>query len=63
MNINMKEPVEVTCYGETKKYKTRKDAIVFFLDCFNYSEGAEQQRYAKIYAELTSTNNTKISDE
>lgn len=54
--------VRVTCYGTTETWDSRKDAMEFYLRCMAGSEGSEQQRYSKIYAEL-SMGMDAVSDE
>lgn len=55
--------VRITCYGQTKEYKTRQEAIAFFRECYYGSEGAEQARYSKILMDLMFTDKNEISDE
>ena len=43
-----------TCYGEEHKFATKKDAINFFLDAYNCSDGSEAERYASILMQLDS---------
>ena len=47
------DTVTTMCYGVTKKWDTRKEAMAFFLQAINSSEGAEQQRYFNVYSQLT----------
>ena len=47
------DTVTTICYGDTKKWDTRKEAMAFFLQAINSSEGAEQQRYFNVYTQLT----------
>ena len=47
------DTVTTICYGERKTWDTRKEAMEFFLKAINSSEGAEQQRYFNVYAQLT----------
>ncbi len=46
--------VTTVCYGKRKEWSSRRDAEEYFLMGIMNSEGSEQQRYAKIYAELKS---------
>lgn len=46
------DAVIVTCYGDTKVWDSRKDAIEFYLRAMASSEGSEQSRYTKVYTEL-----------
>lgn len=55
--------VKITCYGQTKEYKTRQEAIAFFRECYYGSEGAEQARYSKILMDLMFTDSNDIVDE
>ena len=48
---NMRDMVEVTCYGTTKLYE-RQQAIREFLIAMQVCEGSEKERYANIYCEL-----------
>ena len=49
----VKKKVKTVCYGETKTWDCREDAIDFFADGVINSEGAEQQRYLKVLVGLT----------
>jgi hypothetical protein len=44
--------INIKCYNEWKEYKTKEEAQVFFLDCMANSEGAESERYKRIYLKL-----------
>lgn len=55
-------PVTTICYGKERKWESRLDAYRFFEDCYLNSEGAEQERYAKILYQLRSKNEI-CSDE
>ena len=44
--------VRTVCYGRTEEWSSRREAEKFFLRAIAVSEGSEQSRYAKIYAEL-----------
>ena len=46
------DSVTVTCYGETKVWDSRKEAVDFYLSSILNSEGSENQRYTKIYIDL-----------
>ena len=50
----MQEPVKVTCYRETKTYKTRKEAIDFYSEgmCCCDPGSSEFERYATIVMQL-----------
>lgn len=55
------EIVEVTCYGRTKTY-TRNQALQKFLEAMMCCEGAERERYTRIFCAL-SAGFTKVTDE
>lgn len=44
--------VTTTCYGRTREWTTREEALAFFLDGAYACEGAERDRYARIAAML-----------
>ena len=46
--------VKTTCYGETKIWDSRQDAIKEFLEGITCCEGSERERYTKIYLQLIS---------
>lgn len=46
------DAVKVTCYGETKVWDDRQEAIKEFLEGVNCCEGAERARYMNIYMQL-----------
>ena len=46
------DTVTTVCYGDQKTWDTRKEALAFFLQAIESSEGAEQTRYFKVYAKL-----------
>ena len=50
--IEVLDPVVTVSYGQERKWDDRRDAIAFFVDCILGSEGAEQERYLKIYLDL-----------
>lgn len=56
------DTVTVTCYENTKTWDSREEAKEFYLRAIAASEGSEQSRYSKIYAELCSGLNA-CSDE
>ncbi len=61
-SVKKLDSVKVTCYGETKVRDSRKEADEFYFQAICGSEGSEQERYTKIYAELLN-GNTECSDE
>lgn len=60
--IEVVDPVVTVSYGQERKWDDRRDAIAFFVDCMLGSEGAEQERYLKIYLDLM-TGKTVCKDE
>lgn len=44
--------VTTVCYGETKVWDSRDEALQYFLEGMTCCEGSEVQRYALIYARL-----------
>lgn len=60
--IEVLDPVVTVSYGQERKWDDRRDAIAFFVDCMLSSEGAEQERYLKIYLDLM-TGKTVCKDE
>ena len=59
----MDKPVDVICYDSLTTYPNRKTAIKFYYDCMLMCEGAERERYTKIYLALTSSKDKMVSDE
>jgi len=55
-----KNPVEVTCYDETKTWE-RDEAIEFFTEGMFATEGSESERYRNIVRKLQS-GLTKVDD-
>ena len=43
--------VQITCYNETRVWK-RKEAIEFYKDCVDWSDGCERERYQNILIDL-----------
>lgn len=54
--------VEVYCYGVPKKFRTRRDAISFYRECIDNSEGAERERYTHILLKLIATKKNPVYD-
>lgn len=48
------EPVTVICYGKVEKWKSRKDAIEFYLEASAASDGHERERYDRVIVDLLS---------
>ena len=40
------------CYGQREYWRSRKEAVDYFLEGISASDGSECERYSKIYAEL-----------
>lgn len=57
------DTVIVKCYGEEKQWDNRKEALEFFTKAMSACEGSEQERYAKIVAELVSGKNVCTDGE
>lgn len=62
MESKMNLPVDVICYGNRTHFNTRLGAVSFYRDCMRGSEGAERERYAKIYFDLTEGDASVVSD-
>ncbi len=48
----MKEQIKTICYGQTKTWNTRKEAMDYFFDAICGSDGSERERYTNIYLKL-----------
>ena len=48
----LKDGVITVCYGQREYWKSRKQAVDYFLKGISASYGSECERYSKIYAEL-----------
>lgn len=59
------DAVKITCYGQTKVWDDRQEAIKFFSEGIVACEGAERNRYVNIYMQLVSgcTECEDIEDE
>lgn len=44
--------ITTTCYGETREWESREDAIQFYVECSACSEGAERGRYTTLILQL-----------
>ncbi len=55
------EIVYVTCYGKRKQY-TRRNALKFFYEALQGSDGSERERYETIFFQLLE-GNIECSDE
>ena len=40
------------CYGQREYWRSRKEAVDYFLEGISASDGSECEQYSKIYAEL-----------
>ena len=47
-----REKIVVICYGRRHEFSSRKKAIAHFAGGMMWSEGGEQERYARIVAGL-----------
>ena len=54
--------VITVCYGKREYWKSRAEAIRFFLEGVAATEGSERDRYSQIYAQLVS-GKTVCTDE
>lgn len=59
---NKKEIITVMCYDKEEIWGDRKEAMDFYLECMNFSDGAERERYSTILEQLM-TENTYCTDE
>lgn len=57
----LNEKVTVTCYRQKKTMK-RRDALEFYLEGMQCSEGSEHERYETIFFQLMA-GHTECSDE
>lgn len=57
------DAVTVTCYGDTKVWDSRKEAMEFYLRAMAGSGGSEYERYSKIYVELSLGMPTAIDEK
>lgn len=55
------DKVRITCYGKTDVME-RKDAMKFYRECANESEGSERERYVNILFGLMD-GLTEVSDD
>lgn len=52
MENRMNMPVDVICYGQREHFETRQEAKDKYAEAMTACEGAEQERYVKIYLAL-----------
>ena len=55
------DKVKITCYGKTDVME-RKDAMNYYRDCIDNSEGSERERYMNIFLGLLD-GLTEVNDE
>ena len=60
--------VRCCTYNQTKEFSNMEQARAFFLDCMRNSEGAEQERYVRVYSQLMDghtycTDNENVTEE
>lgn len=60
MGLRKKDMVTITCYGKTES-RDRNEAMQFYMDCAQNSEGHERNRYFNILTDLMD-GKTKCSD-
>lgn len=60
--VELLDKVVTICYGKKQEWSSRNEAIAFYVDCMLGSEGAEQERYLKIFLDLM-TGKTVCKDE
>lgn len=48
----MEDKVVVLCYGQRETWKTRQDALRFYKECAEMTEGSERERYVNIVFDL-----------
>lgn len=59
---NKKEIITVMCYDKEEIWGDRKEAMDFYLECMNFSDGVERERYSTILEQLM-IGNTYCTDE
>ena len=52
--LNIKEDITTICYGHYDKLDSRAEAVKYFYECANASEGSERERYVNIMMKLMS---------
>lgn len=45
-------PVTTVCYKQERRWNSRNEALDFFMDAMMNSDGAEHDRYVRIYDRL-----------
>lgn len=61
-NKTKREIITVMCYDKEEIWGDRKEAMDFYLECMNFSGGAERERYSTILEQLM-IGNTYCTDE
>lgn len=49
------EPATVICYGEVKKWKSRKEAVRYYHRAVLECDGHERERYERVLVDLLDT--------
>lgn len=44
--------IVVKCYGKEEEYSSRKEAIKFYKECADWSDGCERERYLNVLLDL-----------
>ena len=52
--LNVKDDIITICYGHYDKWDSRAEAVKYFFECANASEGSERERYVNIMMKLMS---------
>ena len=60
--MDMNTPVTTICYKEKREWKTRKEALDFFLEGVRESDGCEKARYATICYQILDGANVATDD-
>lgn len=42
------EKVTTICYGKSREWENREEAVRFYLNCMACSEGSEHERYSNV---------------
>ena len=59
--LNNQSTIKTICNGIVKEWDSQEKAEKFFIDCLQYSEGTEKERYLNILSKLNS--GIKICDD
>lgn len=63
VEVRTKEDITTICYGHLDKWDNRAEAVKYFFDCANASEGAERERYVNVMMELMAGANLATDGE